>query len=313
MSAETALIDDVIARARAVIERPIDRWDECAEVALRHPDGPSAWEALCANGLVPEAWLCDPARWFALPRQHYRRARAAKSLDPALVTTVSFGGLGSLRATPMPTDRGWAALLAATAPAVAEAEALALTVARLAAPARPLRDDNAPEDSSPRTVWRHGGINREPDTQRWPLSTPRLLGSVRGGLDSLPWLRQLTAEKRDTFTAAFGAIGRIAEWTLVQRVLGTGALESLAPALFTAMKADAMIEALRLIAEDTPQDFFSRSPWDTMCIPARDALTNPFAPLVALLATGHQLSLTHPNGSVALSTRIAPPLRARKA
>jgi hypothetical protein len=236
-----------------------------------------------------------------------------KSLDPALVTTVSFGGLGSLRATPMPTDRGWAALLAATAPAVAEAEALARTVALRAAPASPPHEYTTREACGPRTVWRHAGITREPDTQRWQPSTLRLLGPFRSGLDSFPWLRRISAEKRETFTAAFGTIGRITQWTFVQRAIAVGAFDSLAPALFTVMKADAMIEALRLIAEDAPQDFFSRSPWDTMRIPAREAITNPFAPLVALLATGHQLSLTRADGSVALSTRLAPPLRARKA
>lgn len=98
---------------------------EAAEVARRYRDPRAAWEALSVHGLLPEAWVQSPERWFELPHQFYRRKRAVEALGGGAVATFELGRLGHARAAQVPMAHAWAVALAADFAAVTLAETLA--------------------------------------------------------------------------------------------------------------------------------------------------------------------------------------------
>lgn len=109
-------------------ERPLLR--ECLECARSYRSPAEAWEALYTNGLLPPAWIDDPARRFTLPATFFARKRFVEKVDPAQITALTIGDAShdQLRTLSYPTTASFAGFLAADLPNAARAEQLAREV-----------------------------------------------------------------------------------------------------------------------------------------------------------------------------------------
>ncbi len=310
MSTQDAIVEDISTYLAAMLPQKLERWAECARIANRHIDGVSAWEALSANGYVPQEWVSDASRWFALPRQFYRRKRALEWVDPSLVKPVTIGTGFQVRAAPAPIDRSWAAMLAAMGPTLIEAEALARefvvrSAGMTSAPPSAQIAQIAPPST---TVW----VAR---ARRRPATSAALEFALRGA--SYYWrafdvlladLPRFSEPLREALSDQLGPPSNWSGVTLEEKLVQRGFDRQAISVVQRAYAAHRMLRALRETAPDAPTVVSSpRNTW-SFTMPARSQIADPFEPWLALLARGVHLCVEHPS-AVALSTQLPPSQR----
>jgi hypothetical protein len=310
MSTQDAIVEDISTFLAAMLPQRLERWAECARIANRHLDGISAWEALSANGYVPQEWVSDASRWFALPRQFYRRKRALEWVDPSLVKPVTIGTGFQVRAAPSPIDRSWAAMLAAMGPALIEAEALAREfVVRSAgltsAPPSAQRAQIAPPST---TVW-FARARRRPATSQALELALRSVGYYWRAFDAtianLVDQPCFSAPLRDALSDRLGPPSNWSGVTLEAKLIQRGFDRQSISVVQGAYAAHRMLRALRETAPDAPTIVSSPRNSRSFTMPARSQIADPFEPWLALLARGVHLCVEHPS-AVALSTQLPP-------
>lgn len=309
-----AIIDELDERLRRAPRLDEHRWSECAAIAARYKDGVSAWEALAANGYVPESWIADPSRWFTLPSQFYRRKRALEWVDPSMVTKVRFGLGYEVRAASSPVDRAWAAMIAAMAPILAEVEALAIESMHRA-----------------RTLW----ISSKPKpTPNAPPSIITWTPRARSSEPVIPWIT--TARASTWYFTAYGKrgsnlpalpphledaiaerIGTAAEWD-ISRILGVLQARGFDRATVNAIAGlylgSRVFRALREVAGDTAIALTDSAYVKDIVVPPRSEVIDPIEPFISVIERGCRL-VTAMGDGIALSTpvprAIETPKRAR--
>lgn len=297
-----------LSRTRAAREQ---RWNDCAEIARRNQDGVSAWEALSANGYVPESWLTASRRWFTIPSQFYRRKRALEWVDPSLVQTVTFGAGYLVRAAHGPIDRSWAALLASMAPTVIEVEALAIEAITRA---RTLWVSSKPRIIAPTpvstVVWTQRGSDRAPsvaciDAVRATSWYFTVYGTRASSMPTLP---------KRVEAAIVDRIGRATEWnvaTIIDALASRGARQASLGRIVGNFLTSRVFRALREVASNEPIALTDSPYVKDIIVPAREDVVDPFDPYCGVLERGCEIVLEMGQG-ITLSTPIAPSIEPPK-
>jgi hypothetical protein len=308
MSTQDAIVEDISTYLAAMLPQKLERWAECARIANRHLDGVSAWEALSANGYVPQEWVSDASRWFALPRQFYRRKRALECVDPSLVKPVSIGTGFQVRAAPAPIDRSWAAMLAAMGSTLIEAEALArefvVRSAALSVIAPPIAQ-RAPSAPPSTTVWVARARRRPATSHSIELALRSASYYWRAFDVLLADLPRFSEPLREALSDRLGPPSNWSGVTLEAKLVQRGFDGQAINVVQRAYAAHRMLRALRETAPDEPTVVSSpRNTW-SFTMPARSQIADPFEPWLALLARGVHLCVEHP-AAVVLSTQLPP-------
>ncbi len=305
MSAREVVIEECYRLLSKLNAPTLDRWDECAAVTARHADGPSAWEALVANGLVAESWLSDSGRWFGLPTQFYRRKRALDAIESPRVQLVSLDATFQSKATTAPLDRQWATMLAAMGPTLGEVESLAREcVARSRALLTAIYGRPAVAEFAPTTtLWR--GLSR----RRIPLFTA-IEAALKWTDRTLQLRAALPPAIGDAIRAVFGTASSPMQEQFVSIIVNGGRDRAQAAVIVRLLCASKLLQTLVRVGPESRTAFSGPSLADAL-IPARASLCDPFEPLLAIIERGCALRAVFAH-SIVVSTPAPPPIRRKK-
>lgn len=272
---------DAAALLQTAAAKNVERLDEALRIATRHSNGVAAWEALCANGFLPPAWLSDEHRWFGLPRQFYRRKRALAEVDPSLVGRVTFGAGLSTRAARAPIDVRWAAALAAMTPALIEAESMARECVRRA---NAWFTPNPSFDVGPNVLWlsRRCGVGWE-----FPPSLKRvntLVMTLRYALTSRAEAPKFPRPLAEAIEREVGDdLKQIADVSRTAPLVLRGGLPNFeAGYLFSLEASSRFVRALARVAGEKPTPIEGSRVISGVVLPARSQIEDPYEPFLVL-------------------------------
>jgi hypothetical protein len=300
MAIDPDTLEAAALRARRATTVRAEQLDACLRIATRYPNGVAAWEALSANGFVPEAWLSESHRWFGLPKQFYRRKRALIDVDPSLLEKVSLGAGFTTRAARAPIEVRWAALLAAMARSLIEAESLARECRRRLSA---WSDRAVVIEGGAKVVW----LARRYQTQRDPIASiemfERSLWVLRASLAQSPSAPTMPAPMREELAASLDGdyASLVALVNRLQAAPRRTPNAAVAAGLFSSEANSRFVRALERVAGEEPTPFGPSRYYPSYVLPARARIKDPFEPWIAIADLGVRWIAETPEG-IALTT-----------
>lgn len=299
MTLDSETLELVADRAKSALTVRAEQLDECLRIATRYSNGIAAWEALCANGRVPTAWLSDERRRFGLPTQFYRRKRALADLDPSIVEKFTLGLGFATRAAYAPVDVRWAAVLASMASSLVEAESLARESFRRA---NAWFGEGASITVGPNVLWlaRRDRERREPVFSIKRHMTAMML--MRYAFSSSPDAPKPPPSMRGRIPPEVDReFNRLEELSRRAQSYRDGISRPTAATLFSLDARSLWVRALKAIAADTPTVFTPARYYTSVELPPKSQIEDPYEPLIKIYELGVRWIAEAPEG-IALTT-----------